>query len=293
MRLTTSLVVLSGLLHQTLAAPNSPEIEKRALKTKCNGDNLYNSFLDRRYTASASAFCSNYIRPTVTATTTVTTSVPAAKAKRADFAVTTYPASRLSSACSCILTATPAATTVQTTVVVTVKPSATTGSCSASTPVVKNGDFESGSLAPWELTSYPSLEDYGQYLSAEVASPGYGGSQKAFIVKDNAASSYVEVELSQQKLTVCAGSQYKFTAQFYMTDAKAIPSPQTYVYVYIDGNMVASSKASDASGPPVVWLPLTGQFTAASETVSLTVKFIATDYLGVEWGLDNVVVAQI
>ena len=42
-------------------------------------------------------------------------------------------------------------------------------------------------------------------------------------------------ELSQQNLTVCAGSQYKFAAQFYMTDTKAIPSPQTYVLVYVNG----------------------------------------------------------
>ncbi|CAO1600773.1 MAG: hypothetical protein LQ349_000360 [Xanthoria aureola] len=290
MRVITSLIVLSGFLHQTLAAPNPPEIEKRALQTKCNGDNLYNSFIDRRYSASASAFCSTYIRPTVTATTTVATTVPATKAKR-DFAATTYPPSRLSSACSCILTATPPATTVQTTVTATVEPS---GSCSAPTSVVKNGDFETGSLAPWELTEVtPPLPDYEEYLSVGVTSPGYGGSKNAFTVNDSAASSYVEVDLSQQNLTVCAGSKYQFAAQFYMTDAHAVPSPQTYVLVYVDGNLIASSKASDARGPPIVWLPLSGQFTAASETASLTVKFIATDYLGVQWGLDNVVVTNI
>ncbi|KAI4284320.1 MAG: hypothetical protein L6R38_001524 [Xanthoria sp. 2 TBL-2021] len=286
----TSLVVLSGFLHQTLAAPNPPEIDKRALQTKCNADNLYNSFIDRRYSASASAFCSSYIKPTITATTTVTTTVPAAKAKR-DFAVTTYAPARLSSACSCILTATPPATTVQTTVIATVKPS---GSCSAPTPVVKNGGFESGSLAPWALTEVtPPLPAYEQYLSVGVTSPGYGGSKNAFTVKDSAASSYVEVDLSQHNLTVCAGSQYQFAAQFYMTDAQAVPSPQTYVLVYVDGNLIASSNASDARGPPIAWLPLSGQFIAASETVSLTVKFIATDYLTVEWGLDNVVVTNI
>lgn len=167
------------------------------------------------------------------------------------------------------------------------------GSCSAPTPVIKNGDFETGSLAPWELTEVtPPLPDYEQYLSVGVTSPGYGGSKNAFTVKDSAASSYVEVDLSQQNLTVCAGSKYQFAAQFYMTDAHAVPSPQTYVLVYVDGSLIASSKASDARGPPIVWLPLSGQFTAASETASLTVKFIATDYLGVEWGLDNVAVTS-
>ncbi|KAL9001137.1 MAG: hypothetical protein Q9169_000320 [Polycauliona sp. 2 TL-2023] len=280
-----SLVVLSRCLHQSLAAPSPAEIDSRALQNRCNGDNLYNSFIDRRFSASASAFCSSYIQPTITATTIVTTTVPVAKEKR-QFATPTYPPARLSSACSCILTATPPATTVQTIVVATVQPA---GACSASTPVVKNGDFETGSLAPWALTQVtPPLPDYEQYLSAGVDSPGYGGSKNAFTVKDNAASSYVEIELSQTLNITCAGSQHSFAAQFYMTDAQAVPSPQTYVYVYVDGSLVASSKASDARGPPVVWLPLSGRFIAASETALLTVKFIATDYLGVEWGLDNV-----
>ena len=166
--------------------------------------------------------------------------------------------------------------------IATVKP---TGACSASTPIVKNGDFETGFLGPWELTQViPPLPDYGQYLSVGVASPGYGGSKNAFVVKDNAASSYVEVELSQTLNITCAGSRHRFAAQFYMTDAQAVPSPQTYVFVYVDGILVASSKASDARGPPLVWLPLSGEFIAASETASLSVKFIATDYLGVEWG---------
>ncbi|KAL8910736.1 MAG: hypothetical protein Q9171_003982 [Xanthocarpia ochracea] len=288
MRVTTSIVVLTGLLYQTLAAPNVPEIDKRALQNKCNQDNLLRSFIDPRHSASASAFCSSYIKPTIKATTTVTTTVSAAKAKRA-FSTPTYPPARVSSACSCILTATPSATTIQTTVAATVTAS---GTCSTSTLIVKNGDFETGALAPWSLTqATPPLPDYEQYLSVGVTSPGNGGSKYAFTVKDDAASSYMETELSQT-LTVCAGSNYKLAAQFYLTDAKAIPSPQTYVHAYIDGNLVASSKASDGRGPPIVWLPLSGDFTATSGTVSLTVKFIATDYMGVEWGLDNVVVTK-
>ncbi|KAL8891411.1 MAG: hypothetical protein Q9215_001553 [Flavoplaca cf. flavocitrina] len=290
MRVSTTLVVLAGFLHQILAAPSLAETDKRALQNRCNGDNLYNSFIDRRFSASASAFCSSYIRPTVTATTTVTTTVPAAKKKR-QFATPTYPPARVSSACSCILTAIPSATTVQTTVTATVKPA---GACSASTPIVKNGDFGTGALGPWELTRVqPPLPDYEQYLSVGVGSPGSGGSKNVFTVKDNAASSYVEVELSQQNLTVCAGSQYKFAAQFYMTDAEAIPSPQTYVLVYVDGELIASSQASDAMGPPVVWLPLTGTFVGGSGTATLSVKFIATDYLGVQWGLDDVVISNV
>ncbi len=91
MRVTTSIVILTGLLYKTLAAPNAPEIDKRgtfplqtinhidprtdrgaALQNKCNQDNLLRSFIDPRHSASASAFCSSYIKPTIKATTTVT-----------------------------------------------------------------------------------------------------------------------------------------------------------------------------------------------------------------------------
>ncbi|KAL8683647.1 MAG: hypothetical protein Q9186_000420 [Xanthomendoza sp. 1 TL-2023] len=334
MRTTVSLIALSGLLHQALAAPNLPEIDRRgslapqhlinsasetnsvtALQSKCNGDNLYNSFKDPRYSSSASAFCSTYIRQTIRATTTVMSVIPlqiqspntiihfvltlgsttasAANIKRDLPATTAFPPARLSSACSCILTATPPPVTASTaTVITTVVATATSSSaCSASTPVVKNGNFETGSLGPWELSQVtPPLPDYEQYLSVGVTSPGFGGSQYAFTVEDDVASSYVEIDLSQT-LTVCAGSSYSFAAQFYMTDAHN--GPQTYVIAEVDGKRVAASKASDARGPPVVVLSLSGTFTAGSDTATLTVKFIATDYLNVKWGLDNVVVTKV
>ncbi|KAL8808611.1 MAG: hypothetical protein Q9200_004198 [Gallowayella weberi] len=293
MRTTLSLIALSGLLHQALAAPNLPELDKRALQSKCNGDNLYNSFKDPRYSSSASAFCSTYIRQTIQATTTVTTTVSAANVKRDLSATTAFPPARLSSACSCILTATPSPVTASTaTVVTTVAATATPPSaCSTSTPVIKNGDFETGSLGPWELSKvYPPLPDYEAYLSVGVTSPGFGGSQYAFTVEDHAASSYVEIDLSQT-LTVCDGSDYKFTAQFYMTDSHVVPK-QTYVIAEVDGTQIAASQSSDGRGPPIVWLPLSGTFKAHSNTARLTVKFIATDYLGVKWGLDNVVVTK-
>ncbi|KAL8737001.1 MAG: hypothetical protein Q9181_002112 [Wetmoreana brouardii] len=204
----------------------------------------------------------------------------------------TYAPSRLSSACSCILTATPSPTTVITTIFATVTAntatSTTSSTCSVATPVVKNGGFESGSLAPWTLTNViPSLPDYDQYLSVEVTKPGYGGSQYAFTVNDQAASSYVEIDI-EQTLTLCPSRDYNFAAKFYMTDAH--DGPQTYVQAFINGQRIASSTAADASGPPIVWKSLAGRFTATSSTVTLKVNFVATDYLGVQWGVDDVVV---
>ncbi|MCJ1399328.1 Mucin-2 [Xylographa trunciseda] len=121
-------------------------VAKRALPT-CNHDNLFRIFLDARYSSSASAFCSYYIESTSTVTATTVpvipvtsivtlpasvtdfvTVTPAAMKKRSASATptapdgaATYPASRLSSACSCLVTP----STVTTTSTVT-SPSTTT-----------------------------------------------------------------------------------------------------------------------------------------------------------------------
>ena len=109
----------------------------------------------------------------------------------------------------------------------------------------------------------------------------------AFTVRDDAASSYVEVDLSQT-LTVSPGTKYNFAARYFMTDAQA--GPQTYVIVQVGGQRIAQSNIRDAH-TPARYVSLSGSFTAgAGGTAVLTVRFIATDYLGVTWGLDNVVV---
>ncbi|KAL9602241.1 MAG: hypothetical protein Q9219_001965 [cf. Caloplaca sp. 3 TL-2023] len=312
MYLTASLIAISSLLGQALAAPGVADVQARgssalhfsnkdktdgfpALIDNCNRDNLLRSFVDPRYSSSASAFCSAYIKPTIRATTTVTTTATS-NAKR-DVPAATYPPERLSSACSCILTAVPQPTTVVTTVVATVT-STRSGTCSVATPIVKNGDFEGGNLAPWALTYVtPPLPEYSQYLSYGVKTAGYGGSKYALVAKDEAASSYNELDF-EQTLTVCAGAKYKFTAKYYLTDpgdqnskVKERAPKQVYVYVYVDGNLIAGSTDSDPAGPPIVWRTFSKTFTATSNTAQLKVAFVATDFLGVEWGLDNVVVA--
>ena len=73
-----------------------------------------------------------------------------------------------------------------------------------------------------------------------------------------------------------------------MTDAH--DGPQTYVNVLVDGQRIAVSKIQDAH-TPARYVNLSGSFTTgAASSAVLTVKFIATDYLEVTWGLDNVVV---
>lgn len=201
-----------------------------------------------------------------------------------DLAATTYSPALLSSACSCILTANPTPTTVYNpTSTVTEYPAG----CTNPATIVQNGDFEAG-LAPWTVSNIePPLPEFAQYESYSVQAPGYD-SANAFAVNDSVASSYFELDLDQT-LTLCAGQKYNVKAQFYMTDSHDIPK-QTYVEVFVDGTQIAMSTFADAAGPPIVWKSLAGSFTAASASPNLTFKFAATDYLGVTWGLDEVVV---
>ncbi|KAI4157891.1 MAG: hypothetical protein LQ342_007926 [Letrouitia transgressa] len=167
-------------------------------------------------------------------------------------------------------------------------PASTFAKCKNPATIVPNGNFETGALAPWQLlTVIPPLDDYtAQYLQLGVDKPGYKSGYK-FSVNDTLASSYVEVDIGQN-VTLCQGQKYKLGAEFYMTDAH--DGPQTYVELWVDETRVAVSKASDAKGPPVVWTPLKGTFTASAKSQQVRVRFVATDYLGVQWGVDNVVV---
>lgn len=171
--------------------------------------------------------------------------------------------------------------------------------CSVPTPIVQNGGFENRLLVPWQASTYNGQEYPYELLSYGLASPGYGGSKQRFYVNDTLASSYNEVDLTQT-LTVCPGATYKFTAKYYLTDPGDQPSKlkrqlppgtkQVYLEVDVDDKVIAASKQSDALGPPIVWKTFSGTFTATSSTALLKIRFFATDFLSVEWGLDNVAV---
>ena len=72
-----------------------------------------------------------------------------------------------------------------------------------------------------------------------------------------------------------------------MTDARA--GPQTFLKFAIDNSIIATSRISDARSP-IRYVSLSGSFTAKGSSATLKAMFIATDYLGVTWGIDNVVV---
>ena len=106
------------------------------------------------------------------------------------------------------------------------------------------------------------------------------------MVNDNAADSYFVIGLGQV-LNVAPGTKYNLSARYYMTDAQ--DGPQTFVTILVDGAQLAVSNIRDAHTPPR-YVTLSGSFVAKGATANLEVDFTATDYLSVQWGLDNVVV---
>ncbi|KAI4256057.1 MAG: hypothetical protein L6R42_006422, partial [Xanthoria sp. 1 TBL-2021] len=187
---------------------------------------------------------------------------------------TAFPASRLSSACSCILTTTPEPTTIYTSTKTTTQPTTKTApypGCTDTTPIIKNSNFETGSLSPWTiLSSDPDLEYNAQYFSYNVTSPGHN-SAYAFTMTDNLADTYVAVEIGQT-ISLCPNRAYKISAQVFITDGGNTPTKEQYVELYVDDLRVAEAPESYVQGPPVVWKVLGGEFTSSAEGGTAVVK---------------------
>ena len=135
----------------------------------------------------------------------------------------------------------------------------------------------------------PAYDEFtAQYESFNVSSPGYQSSN-AYVVKDDLAGSYFELELAQ-KLTLCPGQKYSLTAMFYLTDSFNTPK-ETYLTFFVDTISVAASPYNEGSPPNApVWKLLSGSFTATGSSMLLRVLFQATRFTSVTWAIDDVVI---
>ncbi|KAL8637661.1 MAG: hypothetical protein Q9226_009096, partial [Calogaya cf. arnoldii] len=203
-------------------------------------------------------------------------------------ATTTFPASRLRSACSCILTSTPQPTpsTTQTAIPPT---------CTDTSPILQNGDFETGSLSPWNVLASTPDPASSPNFSYNITSPGHK-SAYAFTMTDNAAASYVEVTIGQT-ISLCPSRTYRLSAQVYITDGgdTGAPRKEQYAELYVDELLVASAPESFIQGPPRVGKLLEGEFTSSAKKLTAVVKvrFVATNLVSASWGVDDILVVAI
>ncbi|KAI9657889.1 MAG: hypothetical protein M1829_006851 [Trizodia sp. TS-e1964] len=121
------------LLPQAMASPlEARDLEcvdgicrSIAKRDVCNADNALRALRNSKVSAEASLFCSTYIQPVVTGTTTLTTTAATATATFTPNTVTrcdaplpsyiaTFPPSRISSACSCFINPSNLVATTQT-----------------------------------------------------------------------------------------------------------------------------------------------------------------------------------
>lgn len=130
-----------------------------------------------------------------------------------------------------------------------------------------------------------NIQNSGQYFSYNVTSPGYH-SRYGFTMTDNLAGPFVEVDIGQIEVPVCPGRKYKVSAKVFITG----PKSDQLLQLYADQTLVAQAPEAYIQGPPVVWRPLSGTFTASSKTVPIQVTFRTTKILDAQWGVDNVVI---
>ncbi|CAO1596942.1 hypothetical protein XANCAGTX0491_000769 [Xanthoria calcicola] len=286
---------LSGLVLVLVLFGRLSEQQEPAYLTTCNRDSLYRFFIDPHYSSSATAFCTDYLRTSVSAVRTFMDSntATATLAKRNLPATTAFPPPRLSSACSCILTTIPEPTTIYTstkTIAQSTTKTSSSASCTHAAPIIQNGDFETGSLSPWTILSRdPDPRYYEQMFSYNVTSPG-DNSAYAFTMTDIAATTYVAVEIGQT-ISLCPNRSYQLSAQVFITDGGYTPRKDQYAELFVDDLRVAVSGESYPQGPPVVWKLLGGKFTSSAEGGAAVVKvrLVATNLMAARWGVDGVV----
>ncbi|KAL8678099.1 MAG: hypothetical protein Q9186_005538 [Xanthomendoza sp. 1 TL-2023] len=159
--------------------------------------------------------------------------------------------------------------------------------CKDAKSILPNGDFETGSLAPWlVLFSAPNLLDAGPKFSYNVTSPGYK-SHYAFTVTDKSAAPFVEVDIGQIDVPVCAGRRYKLSAQVFI---KGPAMSDQLLQLYADQKLVAEASKGYVKGNPNKWRQLKGTFTASAASVPVQVTMRTTKIVDGEWGVDDVVI---
>ncbi|KAL8798188.1 MAG: hypothetical protein Q9182_006880 [Xanthomendoza sp. 2 TL-2023] len=165
--------------------------------------------------------------------------------------------------------------------------------CKDAKVIVANGDFETGSLAPWMvLSSTPDPKYYLEYFSFNVTSPGLI-SEYAFTMTDFSATTFVQVSIGQT-VPVCPGQKYELSAVVAITDGHNLgPTKEQYMEISVDGFTIVSVPESYIQGPPFIWISLSGTFTAKTWTAVVMVTFTATNILTAQWGVDNVIITPI
>ncbi|KAL8721022.1 MAG: hypothetical protein Q9181_007798 [Wetmoreana brouardii] len=191
-----------------------------ALAIVCNADNVLRAL--RANSAKASPFCSTYTLPPPN--------------QPLPTYVSAYPASRVSSACSCFITPGPTTLATTTTSLSTTPTSSTTSTTTSTTPTqtppgqdckgdyIRNGDFQTltnGKPDPWvfapETASNPGS---GQYTSTSATLSSSGGDNYASLSVTNGQSEtggYAGTDIKQSIPGLCYGVQYNLTYSSQMT----------------------------------------------------------------------------
>ncbi|MCJ1293252.1 hypothetical protein MMC34_004806 [Xylographa carneopallida] len=298
MLISESFLMATAVIRLASASPVSV-LDKRVIATRpCSQDSIYSTFHSSCYTSSLSAFCTTFLRPTITASATVTvtdiattTETPATqtvfvspnqKHKRAGSCTgfsTNWPSASVNSACSCLLTSSPPAKTITAATVTAtitevlatayVTPTVTDTCASAAfTAPIVNGGFESGSIAPW--TFIPDAGDSGG-----IGHGTYEGNYVLYANNFDAPTPNVATETQlEQTLTLCPGTLYDISMATYFGQTGA-NSGASSINVYLGQNQIYF--VDSLTSPAATWVPWQGQFYAQATSEVLFISFETSD----------------
>ncbi|VUC28209.1 unnamed protein product [Clonostachys rosea] len=232
----------------------------------CNADNCYRAIKSYQ-TATASAFCSQYLIQATAAPSQFASCGP----------------SRLTSACSCLVSST------STSVPTTTSQPPTTSSTTPPAPVelIVNGGFESGNLSPWVVAPGSGYVKITDNTESTVNFPFEAHSGKKFAQIGNTGDENPSV--LSQPVSLSSGTNYSFNAYYSVLD---LPLSACYLQASIDGSPFALATIYSGAGggnPPRYYL-LSGSFTASSTGNSNLAVALWCDYssIGGVFGLDDV-----
>ncbi|KAL9583611.1 MAG: hypothetical protein Q9212_002607 [Teloschistes hypoglaucus] len=235
----------------TIAAAALALAPSAALAAVCNADNVLRAL--RHHSAEASPFCSTYTLPPPN--------------QPLPTYVSAYPASRVSSACSCFITATPTTLTTSTTSTSTTSTSSTSSSTTTSstsssttttsdpTPnpcrgdVITNGDFHLGANGkpdPWVFSPATSS-------SGGTTSTSFGEGYASLSVQNVPTSdfrNYGTTTIQQSIPGLCRGVRYVLTYTSQLTINGGQPGALCRVYYTLNSGTLVYIGPPNGGIPP-------------------------------------------
>ena len=206
----------------------------------------------------------------------------------------------MTTACSCIINHVPQPTTVSVPTQTVVVTATKTAACTDSTPLVKNGAFDTKQLAPWTAGFWSGSRDWAALGESDKVywnvSTTNSPTNYSFVGTDNKVPPYngdVDMYVAQN-VTLCPGREYRISWSWFITDYGGTGRKEQSLLVWLNDGAIAGTTIYDIQGPfpNITWFSGSTGFIAKTSTTFIGFRYKA-DYKrtrAAQWGIDNVVI---